>query len=351
MKKKTPSIFLTNGKKNICSYYKVSLVHKAKTFEMKGKKPQDTKQVEETILFCQECHRYYISQELCCQLAKKHPGYHIDVALYKLKSKKRKKANHSQITDSKFEENSPDSNNSIVNTQPDEQKNIINSQKPKTVENALNAPVLLSNTYNFYHNICPKCSSVLIREKVNIPVLNENGDFYRYYTKAIKYCCKCQKGYVDKEIIISILSTMSRSTQQPCNVELANVRTQYNKYNLQYQYIPTLDNDNAIFFPVYDYLPNASDSSSLMSLNEQSFLGKMGYTVSKNDYTRQHILSNAVILYGKRKVADHLSFLIETRRNQVGGRTKYTNAIRIWQKDLNFVSELDASLYRGNDRN
>lgn len=208
----------------------------------------------------------------------------------------------------------------------------------------MNFPLLLSNTYSFYHNICPKCSSVLIKIEVNIPILKENGDFFHYYARELKYCYKCQKGYVDKRIIDSMLNTMNHSTYHTYNIKLANVITQYNKRNFQYQYIPTLDNDNAIFFPEHDYLPKINEPTSMMALNEQSFLGSMGYTVNKNNYTRRKILSNAVILYGKRKVADHINFLIETRKNQVGGKTKYANALKIWQKDLNFISELGSSL-------
>ncbi len=141
-----------------------------------------------------------------------------------------------------------------------------------------------------------------------------------------------------------MLNTMNHSTYHTYNIKLANVITQYNKRNFQYQYIPTLDNDNAIFFPEHDYLPKINEPTSMMALNEQSFLGSMGYTVNKNNYTRRKILSNAVILYGKRKVADHINFLIETRKNQVVGKTKYANALKIWQKDLNFISELGSSL-------
>ena len=77
-----------------------------------------------------------------------------------------------------------------------------------------------------------------------------------------------------------------------------------------------------------------------MDLNSQSFLGKLGYSVNKAVSVRHQILTEAIRIYGKRKVTDHLAFLIATRKGQENGALKYAYAINIWQTDINFLSDL-----------
>ena len=73
--------------------------------------------------------------------------------------------------------------------------------------------------------------------------------------------------------------------------------------------------------------------SKPMTLNNASFLGKMGYSTSKSTGIRQRILLKAINEYGREKVVQHIEFLLATRRAQVNGETKYANAIRIWESD------------------
>ena len=71
--------------------------------------------------------------------------------------------------------------------------------------------------------------------------------------------------------------------------------------------------------------------------NEKSFLGEMGYSTHKSQNERQAILYKAIILYGKQRIIDHISFLIRMRMMQENGSVKYQKAISRWKEDLIFV--------------
>lgn len=80
-----------------------------------------------------------------------------------------------------------------------------------------------------------------------------------------------------------------------------------------------------------------------MSHNAQSFLGEMGYSVSKGVDARHYILTEAIKKYGKRRVCDHIACLIATRKVQKEGKRKFAYALHIWQNDLNNISSLSLS--------
>ena len=83
---------------------------------------------------------------------------------------------------------------------------------------------------------------------------------------------------------------------------------------------------------------NESPASNMW--NAQSFLGERGYSTSKPDFQRHLILDKAVKEFGKQKVIDHISFLINMRLAQKEGATKFSNAIRKWRDDLSYIRNL-----------
>lgn len=333
MGKRQPSVFLTNGKKTVCQYCGIGLIFKVKTFEIKGK---DTRQVTEKVLFCPECERYYVTQEMSRKILKDHPGYYIDVAQYTLKSKRARKEKPAISTEQRVESSikPPEADRAAT-----DEKSGGKSQRieVKSEGRLLSSPLFLSNTPKYRSNVCPKCSSVLSKEKVNIPILKINGDFYRYHTETVAYCNSCKRGYVDKKAIELILKRLQSGTRQTYKVELANISVQHDSHSLQYLDYPTLNADSAIYVPeVGDSLPSLGRANG-MNLSQQSFLSKMGYAVGENADVRHQILMKAVKLYGKRRVTDHLAFLIDTRRGQLDGEMKYSKAIAIWQGDIKYV--------------
>lgn len=155
------------------------------------------------------------------------------------------------------------------------------------------------------------------------------------------YCHNCKKKYIIKEVIIWGLKRLPRHNEQTYKVELGNAYIQYDRQSKHYLDYPTIDIDDAIYSPKYNKPKPSEQKPSEMNLNQKSFLGKMGYNTSKLTGARQNILRNAVKLYGKDKVINHLQFLIDTRCGQTNGTKKFANAIYAWQKDLIFVLNLE----------
>ncbi len=303
--------------------------------------------VLETILFCPDCRRFYITQAMSRDLVNKYPGYYVDLSFYTLKPAKKLISNKKQAekvdssqTEHQKEEILSDStdvshlkadNNSIEG---------INDVSQHATKPGLNVPVFLSNTYAPSNSICPLCRSALGEELVNIPVIDTNGDFYRYYSDTVRYCYKCRKAYISKDKIKAILRKVNSSAKTVRTVKLENATISRSEINRDYLFLPTLSNSYAVFFPDHDYKKSRTPKNESMDLNSQSFLGEMGYSVNKSVHIRHYILIEAIKKYGKRKVSDHIAFLIVTRKAQTKGESKYANAIHIWQQDLNFISEV-----------
>ena len=100
-------------------------------------------------------------------------------------------------------------------------------------------------------------------------------------------------------------------------------------------------NGNTVEEPLVNDVSKEEDEKLLSkSWNAASFLGERGYSTSKSDSQRQSILKNAVNDYGKQRIIDHISFLVNMRLAQEGGAMKYANAIAKWKSDLAFVRSL-----------
>ena len=296
--------------------------------------------VDLPIVYCEECNRYY------------SPFGNI-LALFKLKYRGRLilpskgiaqknvervevRIPYFSIAEEKKVENTA---NKPKDTYTNKKKQTHRTQRIINNISLQNAPVFVSNTYNFNTGVCPVCCSVMTKDHANIPVLYENGDFYRYYAEEILYCHKCKRGYVGQKTIEKLLQRINAATNHYSIVKLENARVSFNKEQ-KFSYYPTVDNTSAVFIPDYQYHPSTMEYDGEMNLNAQSFLGAMGYTVKLPEHSRRIILAKAVKIHGKRKVADLICFLISSRRNQLNGATKFANAIRIWQKDLNYIITL-----------
>lgn len=282
------------------------------------------KEITDTLFLCPDCGRLYVTQEICFQIVKKHPGYHVDVATYTIKTKK-PKASTTSIQSKAMKEEEHHS------TESSKQSESINSS-------ISTVPLYLSNAKGLNYSICPKCNSTIGERMVNIPVVDSNGDFYRYYAANTPYCRGCNKGYITEETTKQILQKLSGGVRGRYLIKTENIKMGYASVSKDFLYAPTLDNDDVIYMPPSKQV--ALNDEQLYNLNDESFLAKMGYSTSVNEKVRREILENAVNRHGKRRVADHLSFLILTRKKQNNGVVKYRNAIRIWQDDLNYVTSL-----------
>ena len=344
MRIKRPEIYLTNNKKLICFECKSELESKEKDFELKHIKQQDCMIVKEKILFCPICGRCYVNQDICRYLVRKYPGYYLDVSIYRLKDKKRKKQNNKIIIeDSKIVDSSKKSGTiNVEDVKPEiEHIKTNNSVSNEMGNNTIKTSLYISNTYAFLHNVCPKCHSELSEEKVNVPVFYDNGDFFQYYVTTALFCHNCKKGYLSNDNVEAIIKKVYNSVLKSSEIRLENMNVRYDQSYQNHYYYPTINNEDAIYVTKDTTVQMIEPQYHSLNLNNVSFLGELGYTVNKGENARRFILKQAVQKYGKRKVADHISALIRLRKRQRDGAIRYAYAIRIWQQDLNYVSFLE----------
>lgn len=340
---KIPSINLLNGKKRICHFCKTDLVFKPNTFKMHKNKGEGTISVTEALLFCPICNRYYISQDISYRITKKHPGYYIDLSTYEIKHKPK-----SNSKDQPEKQHSNENNHVIQN-----EAQQTNQGKPQSIASpkqqsqtgfqekkiTTSKDIFFSNSPSTSINSCPICNRSLIMKVVNIPTIDFDKNFYHYYVQSVKYCNNCQKAYITERDANRIAEKISHTadSQGYKSMKLSNGIIRINPSNSNYLFIPYLDNSYSFYAPQQKTNKNETSTSKSMDLSSQSFLGKLGYTVNMTENERRHILDAAVKSFGKRKVTDHLAFLIATRKAQKDGVSKYSHAISIWQDDLNYV--------------
>ena len=203
----------------------------------------------------------------------------------------------------------------------------------------LSAQIYLSNTYSAANNICPFCRSVMSREFINIPVVDINGDLIQYSTEMVRFCHKCRKAFITKDMAVHILSQINDISKDQKTIKVENVTIQWDHNDKKYSFIPTSDNSWDIYFPARDYerFSSRDDTSAEMELNSQSFLGKMGYSASESETRRRTILAKCVAEYGKHKVLQQLRFNMDMRLKQKDGAIRYQRAINVWRGDIWFV--------------
>ena len=341
---KKPAIYLTNGKKPFCGLCKCDMTLLKKEFEMKQTGGNETISVFEEILFCPECKNFFITQEMSRALVRKHPGYYVDTSLYDLRSSNKvKKKQTAQLSD---KTNAVSNNGSRTQTYNPGRNTVKNSavQTRSNLENTirptgLKAQIYLSNTYSAANNICPFCRSVMSREDINIPVIEMTGDSYRHDTEKVRFCYKCRKAFITKEMALYILSKINDSLKDQKTIKVENVTIQWDEDNNKYLFNPTSENSWDIFFPSRDYekVSVRDDTPAEMELNQQSFLGAMGYSTNESEARRRIILVKCVTEFGKSRVLQQLRFNMDMRLKQKDGATRYQRAINAWRGDIWYV--------------
>ena len=173
--------------------------------------------------------------------------------------------------------------------------------------------------------------------------MKSNGDFHRYYSEEVRYCHKCRKAFITQNNIGNILKRIqnAKDTDSSVTIKFKNGTLERSGNSKGYLFNPTLDNSFSVFQPpLYswyaDYKESLSSATGEMDLNPESFLGAMGYSVNRPENIRHSILKKAVDIHGKRRVADHVAWLISTRKS----RADQARAVRIWQGDLNFITNI-----------
>lgn len=138
---------------------------------------------------------------------------------------------------------------------------------------------------------------------------------------------KCPTGYME----------MVQAEDLPDITAFVYINSEYYGYvkiNKSYESINIVDT-LTIYEPEEE-----KDSGETSRWNEKSFLGAMGYSTHKPENERHELLCKAVRVYGKQRIVDHISFLVNMRLAQENGARKYKRAIEIWKKDLVYVRNI-----------
>lgn len=340
---KRPFINLLTYRKKNCPVCRIPLIQKKTEFFMLSAHGMKALLVIDELLYCTKCKRHYLTFKKNKELVERHPGYYIDVTAYSLLLKKREKRKSEKMLSNIIPEidgKLPLSTDNIPNNQNIKTEKTSLSAAPASLQpkkHVIDSKIYFSDLYSAKHNTCPDCGSSLNIERVNVPAIDADGNFFRYYATSVRYCYQCQKAFLtDKEIdlVLNRLAVVS-VTQNINSIKLNNgiIRKQP---HCTYLFVPTLGPEQAIYTT---YHPSYQEhhTTTTLSVRSQSFLGKMGYSVDKTDDVRHNILDKAICKYGKRKVSDHLAFLISTRKGQDQGTLKFAYALEIWQADQNYI--------------
>lgn len=197
-----------------------------------------------------------------------------------------------------------------------------------------NSPALSGN------NICPTCNSKLTSTPYNIPCYYSDGNFKSYYIAMLSYCRNCHCHYMKYHDFVALTKRIN-SAPDKAHLKPQNMIHKFDHRSQQYLYEPIAD---SMVFAFSDSEGSGSFtdefSGGMGMLHEKSFLGKEGYSTSVSLEKRREILYRTVKKYGRRKVADHLRFLISTRSAQSNGKQNYQKAIQTWKDDLNYVATI-----------
>lgn len=306
------NIYLIEGNRKRCRSCNLKLQNKYCEFLVTDRESKRNAIITFPIYYCPYCGKGYITKERYREFQEKHPKYYITHLVKPKKKKKEKKDNK-------------------------DKKKAVTKFEPYVMEKVnSNAKLFISNTNSVKTKICPKCHSVLVYADMNVAVHLPNGDFYRHYVERVVFCIKCNQGYIDANDVSSLLTRIERRANKKCELRVNNMTVKHNEKDDSYLLLPTLDNDIIVYNPPKKQ-KGVSEIIEKTNLSSTSFLYDLGYNIKKDDIERRQILYDAVLKYGKRKVADHLSFLISTRMGQENGVNKYKNAISVWQEDKNYV--------------
>ena len=111
---------------------------------------------------------------------------------------------------------------------------------------------------------------------------------------------KCPTGY----------EKMLREEELPDIVALVNINSDY--YG-SIEIVNSYENKNDDVILTIDDGDEEKRSGETNRWNEKSFLGAMGYSTNKDEDERREILYMAARQYGKQRIVDHISFLVNMR--------------------------------------
>lgn len=195
---------------------------------------------------------------------------------------------------------------------------------------------------HYNSNTCMVCGIRLELVRINATVNDSDGSYYGTFVQQVHQCPRCHRYFIsteDRERINNELTKMKRS-RIVCDWENATAKD-YVLHDKDYLSLPLLETDIRIDFEKNreeHYFDDEEDSlyyeENVGGLSDESFLMKLGYNTGVNDFNRHKILDDAVSIFGKRRIIDHLQFCINMRKNS---SKSYERAIGIWRSDIDYV--------------
>lgn len=152
------------------------------------------------------------------------------------------------------------------------------------------------------------------------------------------FCENCNKEYLDNTVIDELEYKSKESLHTGYTTRGETIVENRRHHSDGYLQSKTLSSEYAVHSRVEETedVDQIEYDKCKLVLNKESFLHKLGYNINASEEDRMRILKNAVEIYGKRKIVDHLLFLINTRKGQNGSH-KYDKAINIWINDKEYV--------------
>ena len=192
---------------------------------------------------------------------------------------------------------------------------------------------------------CPICNSQLAPSKFNVPFYYSTEQFKSLYITNTMTCIECGMNYISTKEILRLLhrANKSRRSREILTMRAHNTVIKSKRDNSFYFYPvinggvarKRLPNNHPFLEQQRKTIPPGSQPLTYQSqLAEESFLFQMGYTTKIDIQERHAVLHKAIDQFGKRRVIDHLRFLIDMRRNS---QKDYMQAISIWSEDIEYI--------------
>ncbi len=187
--------------------------------------------------------------------------------------------------------------------------------------------------------VCLLCGEKVRVEDINIPVYNQGGEYEGCYVCKVRTCDKCEKHFLSHEEVVDFTRRIAFKTKGKLTHDLYIKTSNTSPYRIcSTAYLDAEVTKQVMKIDmsrkIEDVVEIYSEDGGL-GLKPQSFLSKMGYGTGKSTNERRNILREAVAIYGKRRILDHLEFLIRMRKNQQS--RDYTEAIEVWEADIKYT--------------
>lgn len=326
----------------ICSIDHHRLVKRKASFYIKHKTDRSLLIIEDELYYCDTCGGFFANKKLCRDIIAKFPGYKLELgSMYKGQNSAKR------YYPGMFDREKPqlDNDSEANEALPENTQDNADADDQATDECKLLDFCVPLNRVERIPGMCPKCCSVLAAYKLNVPTVDDDGDFQGYIVGNGAYCYQCKEGFIAIRALIEIMQKERYINRRECIVLLKDGYCRRNvnsSYSDDYLYYPTLDSRFAVTIEkiMRTNTRRAKVDDKYLRLNIKSFLGEKGYSVSVSEQERRTILYEAVSIYGRRKVTKHIKWLRDMSLRRYNGAERYHSAIAIWQSDLNYIFKL-----------